>query len=218
VTLDGYIQGVPVRQFTHYSNARLLDCERAHTYLVADFNRFCYDAQWQSYLIFDVFMLVVYPFGVPAFFLYLLLQNRDKFRRPEVRMEIGFLFDGCSPSVWYFELVDMTHNLILTSILGFLPLSLQLPFGMATCVAMLCFILLTAPYFRAGDDFLHLLVQAELFLWSVVHLAVCAFAAASEVGWILDCSRDSSKIIIGSDDDRLMHVWSTRTGQVSMPR
>jgi hypothetical protein len=138
-------------------------------------------------------MLVVYPFGVPAFFLYLLLQNRDKFRRPEVRMEIGFLFDGCSPSVWYFELVDMTHNLILTSILGFLSLSLQLPFGMATCVAMLCFILLTAPYFRAGDDFLHLLAQAELFLWSVVDLAVCAFAGASEVGWILDCSRDTAR-------------------------
>ena len=68
---------------------------------------------------------------------------------------------------------------------------------------------------EAGDSFGQVRIHAVKLAWSVVDLAVCA---ASEVGWILDCSRDSSKIIIGSDDDRLMHVWSTRTGQVSMPR
>ena len=71
---------------------------------------------------------------------------------------------------------------------------------------------------EAGDSYGQVRIHAVKLAWSVVDLAVCAFAAASEVGWILDCSRDSSKIIIGSDNDRLMHVWSTRTGQVSMPR
>jgi hypothetical protein len=49
---------------------------------------------------------------------------------------------------WYFELVDMSHKFIMTSILQFMSTFVQIRFGMAISIAYLCIILIRQPYYR----------------------------------------------------------------------
>jgi len=134
------------------------------SYLKSDFTRQCYDATWKKYLGWNVVMILLYPIGVPLWFFYLLWRYRKRFQEPGVLLELGFLYDGYDKHVWWFELVDMTHKLILTSILAFFPSDAQLPFGMCICILYLIIILLAKPYQRKGDDRLHLFAQVEISL------------------------------------------------------
>ncbi len=59
----------------------------------------------------------------------------------------------------------MLNKLLLTSILPFVSLDGQMPFGMATIMSFSIIILLMKPYIRKGDDRLHLLVNTEIFLY-----------------------------------------------------
>jgi len=107
---------------------------------------------------------MLYPVGIPLFFLFLLLRERDRFSDPIVKYELGFLYDGYDKDVWWFELVDMVHKLILTSLLAFLPPEAQIPFGMVICMSYVMIILVRKPYHRKGDDRLSLFAQVEIFL------------------------------------------------------
>jgi len=109
-------------------------------------------------------MIFVYPVGVPAFFLTMLLKYRRKFNDPGVRLQLGFLYDGFGATTWWFELADMLHKLILTSLLAFLPLVYQMPCGMFVAVSYLGLILLAKPDYRKGDDRLRMFSQVEIFL------------------------------------------------------
>jgi hypothetical protein len=112
----------------------------------------------------NVIMIILYPVGIPLFFLFLLLRERDRFNDPIVKYELGFLYDGYIKDMWWFELVDMVHKLILTSLLAFLPPDGQIPFGMAICMSYVIIILIRKPYHRKGDDRLSLFAQVEIFL------------------------------------------------------
>jgi heme/copper-type cytochrome/quinol oxidase subunit 2 len=133
-------------------------------YLKGDFTRKCYDATWKKYLGWNITMIFAYPIGVPLWFFYLLWRYRKRFQEPGVLLELGFLYDGYDKRVWWFELVDMTHKLILTSILAFFPADAQLPFGMCIATLYLMIILLAKPYQRKGDDRLHMFAQVEISL------------------------------------------------------
>src|SRR5687768_16482416 len=86
--------------------------------------------------------------GVPLFFMFLLVRNRKTLQSPLTMQALGLLYEGqqkhhvfahhflvsCvafDPAVYWFELVDLVHKLILTSCLVFLPFEAQIPFGMA---------------------------------------------------------------------------------------
>jgi len=133
-------------------------------YLVEDFHIRCFDSEWDSYLPANIIFIILYPFGVPAFFLALLVKYRARFESPSIRAQLGFLYDGYAKETWWFELADMSHKLILTSILGFFPQDSQMPIGMVVAILYAILILLRKPYFRKGDDRLHLFAQVELFL------------------------------------------------------
>jgi hypothetical protein len=74
------------------------------------------------------------------------------------------LNDMCFFNDRWFELVDMMHKLILTSILPFFPAGVQMPLGMGVVFGYAILILITQPYFRKSDDRLHLCAQTEIFL------------------------------------------------------
>jgi hypothetical protein len=84
-------------------------------YLLADFTLQCYTDRWHRYLPYNVFAIFVYPVGIPALFLALLLRHRYEFNRPDIRAQIGFLYDGFAANCWWFELLDMLVKLTLVS-------------------------------------------------------------------------------------------------------
>eukprot|EP00455_Lapot_gusevi_P034469 TRINITY_DN379_c0_g1_i2.p1 TRINITY_DN379_c0_g1~~TRINITY_DN379_c0_g1_i2.p1 ORF type:complete len:631 (+),score=258.67 TRINITY_DN379_c0_g1_i2:174-1895(+) len=141
------------------------------SYLLADMSEACFTSAWNQYAIFAGVFILVYPLGIPLFFFKKMWSHREELDRPAVRAELGFLYDGYHSNAWWFEMVDMLHKLLLTSVLAFLPTSVQLPLGMVVCILFMAVILCTKPYKRKGDDHLHLMVQVEIFL-----LMYCAYA------------------------------------------
>jgi len=137
-------------------------------YMVADFNLICYDARWKSYLPGNIIAIIVYPIGIPFLFFLLLLWSRRNFYKNSTRIQFGFLYDGYAKDTWWFELVDMAHKLYLTSILAFIPTNQQSWAGMIVAILYAIIILLRKPYYRKGDDRLHLFAQVEIFLLLMV--------------------------------------------------
>jgi len=133
-------------------------------YMVADFSLRCYDARWYRYLPGNIFAILAYPIGIPTLFFVLLLKNRGSFFHSTTRVKLGLLYDGYAKDVWWFEMVDMCHKLFLTSILAFFPTFMQAPTGMAVAISYALVILYTKPYYRKGDDRLHLFAQVEINL------------------------------------------------------
>lgn len=93
-------------------------------------------------------MILLYPLGIPAGCMYLLYRTHraDKFREPRVRYTLGFIYRGYKSDMWWFEMVDMLHKLIMTSIMGVMPRTAQLPIAMIVVVAYFLFILFKQPY------------------------------------------------------------------------
>jgi hypothetical protein len=70
------------------------------SFLVYDFNIYCYDSQWYSFVGPAIFLIVVYPIGIPVLFYYLLIKNKKSFYDPSTRLSVGFrkcfVFHFCS--------------------------------------------------------------------------------------------------------------------------
>jgi len=133
-------------------------------YMVTDFNLLCYDKKWNSYLPANIIAIILYPVGIPLLFFILLLWNRPNFYKSTTRVQFGFLYDGYAKDTWWFELVDMCHKLFLTAVLAFIPTASQSWAGMIVAMFYAMVILLRKPYYRKGDDRLHLYAQMEIFL------------------------------------------------------
>lgn len=146
---------------------RLLDCLSVEgtTYLVADFRIICYDSLYTKYLVLASFGIILYTLGIPLFFFYLLRNpwKKKQFNNPRVRTQIGLLYDGYSESNWYWELLDISHKGFLSTILIICPQYAQMRIGMAFSMGYAICILIRNPYFRKGDDRLHLFVQTAFF-------------------------------------------------------
>jgi len=145
---------------------RLFVCENVNgtNYLLSDFSVLCFTSKWTEYALIDILFILLYPIGVPLYFFILLYSNRNKLLLPDIRIQIGFLYEAYNGDHWWFELVDMANKLFLTSILAFFPFNAQLPMGFAWAFAYLDVLLLVKPYVRKGDDSLHLYAETEIAL------------------------------------------------------
>jgi len=142
----------------------ILNCRdiAGKTYLSADFSLECYTERHYNYLYFSIAMIVLYPFGVPFVSWLLVRRHRDKLLDPLVRMKYGLLYAAYNVEQWYFELIDMAHKLVLTSLLVFVEGELKVPVAMCVILAYTLAILIFRPYLRKGDDRLHLFAQCIL--------------------------------------------------------
>jgi hypothetical protein len=165
----------------HYK-CKLIDTE---WYLLTDLRVSCYTDLWWGFAFLGIPLMVLYPAGIPLFFFYELWGNRYRLDDPGVRAKLGFLYDGYKKHFWWWEMVDMIHKLIMTSILAFFPTETQLPIGMSVAILYTMALLVCQPYVRNEDDLLHLLVQAEIFL-------LCA------VGWVFCKSYTLSYLLLRS--------------------
>jgi hypothetical protein len=91
-----------------------------------------------------------------------------------MEISLTFLHEAYQQESWFFELLDIAHKLLLSSLLVFLPKDYQIPCGLAAAGAYGITILVQKPYVRAIDDRLHLLAQIELIVifmsgWVLFH-------------------------------------------------
>jgi len=94
----------------------------------------------------------------------MLYRYRTRLNETGVRAQLGFLYDAYQRDLWYFELIDMLHKLLVTSIVAFFPPLAQMAVAMVIVCVYLMILLVTRPYIRKGDDRLHLFAQIEIFL------------------------------------------------------
>jgi len=155
-------------------------------FLTKDFDIICGSSMWLEYAMPMLGFVIAYSVGVPLFYFVILYRNRERLQTPEMKLQLGFLSEAYGDYAWFWELVDMTHKLTLTSIIpNFFPDFML----MASCMVGLCIymmaILMYDPYVRKGDDRLHCLVQADLIL-----LALCGLILQSENEITLDPTVD----------------------------
>eukprot|EP00475_Leptophrys_vorax_P037753 TRINITY_DN6552_c0_g3_i4.p1 TRINITY_DN6552_c0_g3~~TRINITY_DN6552_c0_g3_i4.p1 ORF type:complete len:862 (+),score=147.26 TRINITY_DN6552_c0_g3_i4:88-2586(+) len=133
-------------------------------YLAADFTILCDSDEWRNRAFMNIPFVVLYPFGFLFLFSVLLYRKRHDLHQPEVMVSFGFLFGAYSNGRWWFELLDMAHKLVLTSIISLIPAAYALRVILIVLIFHTAVILISNPYLRKGDDRLHLLVQSVLFV------------------------------------------------------
>lgn len=159
-------------------------------FLIADFSLHCGTPLWSSYAGGMAIFILLYPIGIPLVYFMILRSHRADFRDPGVILQFGFLFEPYTDNRWFWELLDMGHKLLLTSVVSFAPSDAQLVFHMVVLVLYTGSLLLFAPYIRKGDDRLHLFAQAQLILLAMV-------------GWVLQNTQDGA---LAEDMDILVSV------------
>lgn len=145
---------------------RLYNCIDVNNavYLVQDFTVLCNSKERVNAAYINIIFVLFWPIGVPFFFGMQLFRYRDRLQEVGVRCSLGLLYDAYEHNTWWFELVDMAHKLTMCCLIVFFPKTAQLQVAMFVVVSYTLVILWKAPYIRKGDDKLHLLSQAELFL------------------------------------------------------
>jgi len=94
----------------------------------------------------------------------MLYHYRKRLDETGVRAQLGFLYDAYTREFWFFEICDMCHKLLVTSVIAFFPYGTQMPVAMGMVTIYTMIILAGRPYLRKGDDRLHLFAQTEIFL------------------------------------------------------
>ena len=133
-------------------------------YLLADLRVQCGTDTWNLYTVASTPLIVLYPVGIPLFFLFLLRTNRHALADKRIVAQLGFLYAGYTSRCWWFELVDCVHKLLVTSVMAFLPRAAQLSVSMAVVTIYLAVLLLMNPYLRRSDDIFHIICQVEILL------------------------------------------------------
>ena len=113
--------------------------DTSKSYLIADYGIDCDVAAYKSYAVFSGLMVLVYPFGIPLLYTYLLVKKKGRIMKPTEEREedeelvgMSFLFENYKPEFWYFEIIVTLMRLMLTGVLGLIkPGSItQLSVGM----------------------------------------------------------------------------------------
>jgi len=150
---------------SHFACKDIDDGHTVYSLLLADVRQRCYDSRWNTYAFVAVACILVYPIGIPLFYFYLLWARRNRlFTDGAVQATFGFLYMGYQDNRWWWEIVDLLHKLIQTSIIVLLPLGTRLPVGMGAAVIYLVLILLFSPHISKENDVFSLVCQNLIFL------------------------------------------------------
>jgi hypothetical protein len=93
-------------------------------------------------------------------------RNAKKLSEPGTIIRYGFLYQAYNYHQWYYEIIDMAHKFILTSLVAFLPNEWEMTANVCFLTAYLIVQLLSCPYRLKGDDRLQMLAQANLMCLS----------------------------------------------------
>lgn len=134
-------------------------------YLYSDTRVVCYDEQWNWYAAASIFLIFLFPIGIPCVFYYLLWSHRHTLKEASSKATVGFLYHGFTKDYWYWELVDMGQKVALTCIIAFFPPTTQVNFAMVIAMFYMIALLRAHPYLRPRDDKMSLMIQSVLIVF-----------------------------------------------------
>lgn len=133
-------------------------------YLETDFTIKCFQGEWMVYLGYAVFFVVVFPFGIPAAFLFLVWRRRHKLEDIHTVLQYGFLYQAYQVNAYWFEVVEMGHKLLLTGFLQFFDGAERFQFGMVITLLYTLVVIVLAPFVQHRNETLTLICEVEIFL------------------------------------------------------
>ena len=97
-------------------------------YLRSDYRIECRSPTHKAFQIYAAFMIVVYPFGIPALFAFLLFRNRKVLTSTSLRnnrsnllqYSTSNLWKPYKPSAFYYEVVECGRRVMLTGVVVFI--------------------------------------------------------------------------------------------------
>jgi hypothetical protein len=121
------------------------DFDDGTSFMYADYSLSCHTTLHHQYVIYASVMVIIYPIGIPLFYLYLLWSNLSAINPPTKRVvkdterhivspeiiqleklklrdndetisHLAFLYESYRPGAWYFEVVECLRRLFLTAI------------------------------------------------------------------------------------------------------
>lgn len=142
------------------------------TYMHNDFDLLCWDSLWFSFAMPNILFVLMYPVGIPVLYFVLLYRHREVLEEEKTVARFGFLYHAYSMDNWWFEMVDMSHKLFMTSIVVFFEKTIILSVAYAALCCFMIMLLLRAPYMRKGDLRLAFLAQNELLMLCLMGLVL----------------------------------------------
>lgn len=107
---------------------RLYSCHNIEglSYLKADYEILCDSEEWRFRALWNIAFVLLYPIGIFVLFAAVLVKYERRLNDMEVMIQFGFIYGAYQRSCWWFELLDMSHKLFMTSIVSLIPSELAL--------------------------------------------------------------------------------------------
>jgi hypothetical protein len=149
--------------------------EEDQYYLRNDLSISCSSERYTTGVTIAAFMIVVYPFGIPAFYFWQLFLHRDLIRYrsdgnnggriADVAAKYGFLYESYEPRFWYWESVEAIRRIVLTGVVSVLSpsSSTQSAAGMILALVYIGLYGQLKPYEDDKDDTLAFVGQYQIF-------------------------------------------------------
>ena len=141
--------------------------------LRADFSIHCYTKTYYKFFAYGACMILIYPFGVPLLYTWILVARRKKLKQnvedrdEDVSLKgIEFLFSSYTPEMWWFDIYLTYSRLVLTSLLCVIEPGSYVQYFAGITFAAVTMILVSywSPYTQVHWNLLSVVANAEIFL------------------------------------------------------
>ncbi|GMH77208.1 hypothetical protein TrLO_g8657, partial [Triparma laevis f. longispina] len=142
-------------------------------YLVSDKTKDCDSPEHKFWEKYAIFMMGIYPFGIPIMYMYLLLKVKDIVNNEDERNgdgkakveSINFLWRAYEPQCWWFEVFECGRRLALTGLLIFIAPGTPVQSVAALLIATLSIKIYAKyqPFIENSDDLLAEVSQYSIF-------------------------------------------------------
>jgi hypothetical protein len=97
------------------------------SWLRADYSISCDSDRYKAYRVYGVFMILLYPLGIPALYIYLLWRHRVNLMQSNDKRDVdvtlhttSFLWSPYTPDTYWWEVVECIRRLLLAGFLVFI--------------------------------------------------------------------------------------------------
>jgi hypothetical protein len=149
--------------------------EEDQYYLRNDLSISCSSERYNTGVAIAAFMILLYPFGIPALYWWQLFRHRDLIRYRSIdgksgsiaaiAKRYGFLYKSYEPRFWYWESVEAIRRIVLTGVVSVLSpsSSTQSVAGMILALVYIGLYGQLKPYEDDKDDTLAFVGQYQIF-------------------------------------------------------
>ena len=168
-------------------------------YMAADFSLRCYDETYNGMLVLAVFLVVLFVFGIPILFAFLLYRRRHKLEEPETKKLLGMLYSSYKHEAYWFESVQMAFKLALWASLALFKDDPQLKIAVALLV---CFFQVALhAHLKPFNSLLKNIAQA---------LGICTAFSVSFGGLVINYLKESMRNAYLLSNDELHAALNTK--------